>query len=110
MKERTAEHVAGHRIRCSSCGSVHESVESGICPGCGARVEIVYDLGLEAPKLIAADIGIWRYRALLPFSAQFIADFEGDGLVGFHIDRIVKMRHHAHGPLLGSGGEIVYTA
>lgn len=67
---KTTEAFRG--LECTDCGTVHDTSIAGACPDCGGATDPVYDYGTVAVDALtdaSSGAGIWRFDALLPFSA-----------------------------------------
>ncbi len=72
-------------LDCPACGAGCDlSAPRGTCPGCAQPLVARYDLARIASEFAPQDLGrfgtdLWRYRALLPFAAEFRAVRLGEG-------------------------------
>jgi len=81
----TALHPALEGWRCSVCGAAHDrSAPRATCETCGKPLVAMYDLERIRREVPRASLGrhgtdLWRYRAVLPFAADFEAVRLGEG-------------------------------
>jgi threonine synthase len=80
-----AFHPALEGWRCSVCGRAHDvSAPRSVCESCAKPLAAVYDLEQIRASVPRASLGrhgtdLWRYRAVLPFAADFAPIRLGEG-------------------------------
>ncbi len=73
-------------FECVNCSRVTREVTDHSCPGCGDLLQIRYDIkslkdGFRSSLASSGQISVWRYRALLPISANEVVTI-GEGGTG----------------------------
>lgn len=72
-------------LECPACGKSHDlSAPRSVCEGCGGPLVARYDLARVRSSVRRDELGrfgtdLWRYRAVLPFAADFPAVRLGEG-------------------------------
>ncbi len=84
-------------LRCIDCGSVFESEEIYTCPKCDGLLEVVIDVSNADFKLDGSNIGVWKYKSLLPVRIKPVTLREG-GTPLYDIDKSVFVKHEGLNP------------
>ncbi len=84
-------------LRCIDCGSVFESEELYTCPKCDGLLEVVIDVSNADFKLDGSNIGVWKYKSLLPVKIKPVTLGEG-GTPLYDIDKRVFVKHEGLNP------------
>lgn len=85
MKAARAFNPNLHGFECSACGTQCDlSAPRSVCPACGKPLVARYDLARIATQVSRNDLArfgsdLWRYRAVLPFAADYPVVRLGEG-------------------------------